>query len=72
MAQGSDDTEDFTLESGIGRLQDNSPQRRATAGEHVEDTLDLVRDIVVDMPLVAAGTVAVLGLVLGGWLARRR
>lgn len=72
MAQGSDDAGDFTLESGIGRLQDSSPQRRTTAGEHVEDTLDLVRDIVVDMPLVATGVVAVLGLVLGGWLARRR
>ncbi|NHN83558.1 hypothetical protein GOB93_02745 [Acetobacter musti] len=79
MADTADDKKAYTLEEGVGRLQDESGYSAASSGpsswvrcsDCVADGLDIVRDITADIPLVALGVAALAGFVTGAAFARR-
>lgn len=69
----------YTLEEGIGRLQDGADTlfdtARGTADEFGAPqgcaALEAVRDNVIDQPLLSVGLAGVLGVVLGAVLKRK-
>ncbi|AQS83576.1 MAG: hypothetical protein ABF876_09535 [Acetobacter aceti] len=75
MANDQSEESDFTLESGIDRLQDSVSDSTQTMGSRLsdvfEDGCDILRDVTVDTPRLALGASLLLGSFLGAWLARR-
>ncbi|NHO33276.1 hypothetical protein GOB85_12360 [Acetobacter sp. LMG 1636] len=82
MAETGQDETQYTLEDGVGRLQDGpgrgvgkEPSGRGTGwaacSDCVTDGLDTVRDITADIPLLALGVATVAGFVTGILIARR-
>ncbi|GEN61852.1 hypothetical protein AOE01nite_00760 [Acetobacter oeni] len=78
MAEIGEDKTSYTLEEGVGRLQDDPIAGSSEGGtgwawcsDCVADSLDTVRDITADIPLVSLGVAAVFGVVTGALIARR-
>lgn len=69
----------FTLEEGIGRVQDDAGTLfNRTAGQDNDTVcttgcaaLDAVRDCVADQPVIAVSVAGVFGIFLGALIARK-
>ncbi|NHN87728.1 hypothetical protein [Acetobacter conturbans] len=73
MSQTSPE-DNYTLESGIGRLQDEDgphTSRWASVNDCMTDGLDILRDLTVDTPIRTLSVALVFGSLCGMWLARR-